>query len=104
MNFWNFTQRMIAFRKAHPALRPQSWFSASGNNGNGMVQLQWYTPAGTVADSAYWNNSSNHSIARQIDGTEVSDPVSAIYVAYNGWSGGVDFILPSPGAARTGTG
>ena len=100
MNFWNFTQRMIAFRKAHPALRPQSWFSASGNNGNGMVQLQWYTPAGTVADSAYWNNSSNHSIAWQIDGTEVSDPVSAIYVAYNGWSGGVDFILPSPGSGK----
>ena len=62
-NFTDFAQRMIAFRKAHPALRPQNWYSASDNNGNGMVQLQWYTPAGTVADPTYWNNASNHSIA-----------------------------------------
>jgi len=99
-NFWIFAQRMIAFRKAHPALRPQSWYAASGSNGDGMAQLQWYTPAGTVADSAYWTNSSNHSIAWQIDGAEFSDPVSAVYVAYNGWSGGVDFILPSPSSGK----
>ena len=95
-----FAQRMIAFRKAHPALRPQNWYSASDNNGNGMVQLQWYTPAGTVADSTYWNNSGNHSIAWQIDGTEFADPASAIYVAYNGWSGSVNFTLPWPGSGK----
>ena len=49
---------------------------AADNNGNGMVQLQWYTPAGTVADPAYWNDASNHSIAWQIDGTEFGDPAS----------------------------
>jgi isoamylase len=99
-NFTDFAQRMIAFRKAHPALRPQNWYSASDNNGNGMVQLQWYTPAGTVADPTYWNNASNHSIAWQIDGTEFGDPTSAIYVAYNGWSGGVNFSLPWPGSGK----
>ena len=45
-NFRDFAQRMIAFRKSHPALRPQTWYSGADNNGNGMVQLQWYTPAG----------------------------------------------------------
>jgi isoamylase len=99
-NFGIFAQRMIAFRNAHPALRPQTWYSPSDNNGNGMVQLQWYTPAGTVADATYWSASSNHSIAWELDGTEFADPASAIYVAYNGWSGGVKFILPSPGDGR----
>ena len=91
---------MIAFRKSHPALRPQSWYSGADNNGNGMVQLQWYTPAGTVPDPAYWNDPSNHSIAWEIDGTEFGDSASAIYVAYNGWSGSVNFRLPWPGSDK----
>ncbi len=100
-NFDDFAQGMIAFRKAHPALRPQTWYSAVDNNANGMVQLQWYTPAGTVADPTYWNDPGNHAIAWEIDGTEFGDPASAIYVAYNGWSGPVNFILPWPGNGKT---
>ena len=92
-NFATFAQRMIAFRTLHPALRPLTWYSAS--------QVQWYTPAGTVADTAYWNGPGNHAIAWEIDGTQFGDPASAIYVAYNGWSGGVTFALPSPGSGKT---
>jgi glycogen operon protein len=99
-NFATFSKRMIAFRKAHPALRPQTWYSANDNDGNGTVQLQWYTPAGAVADAAYWENAENHAIAWQIDGTEFGDPVSAIYVAFNGWSGEVRFILPPAGGGK----
>jgi len=97
-NFATFAERMLAFRNAHPALRPQTWYSAADNNDNGMVQLQWYTPAGAIADAGYWGNGSNHSIAWQIDGTEFGDPASAIYIAFNGWSGDVSFTLPSPGS------
>lgn len=99
-NFNTFASRMIAFRKAHPALRPLNYYSGADNNGNGMPQLQWYTPAGSVPDSNYWSNSGNHDIAYVIDGTEFGDPSSAIYVAYNGWSGAVNFVLPSPGAGK----
>ncbi|MBV9632197.1 MAG: glycogen-debranching protein [Xanthobacteraceae bacterium] len=96
-NFATFTTRMIAFRKTHPALRPQIWYSARDNDGNGMVQLQWYTPAGTVADPGYWANAENHSIAWEIDGAEFGDPASAIYVGFNGWSDEVSFVLPPAG-------
>jgi glycogen operon protein len=99
-NFAIFTERIIAFRKAHPALRPQTWYSARDNDGNGMVQLQWYTPAGAVADAAYWENTENHAIAWQVDGTEFGDSVSAIYVAFNGWSGEVRFALPPAGGGK----
>ena len=80
-NFANFAQRLIAFRKAHPALRPQNWYSGADTNGNGMAQLQWYTPAGAAVDSGYWSNQANHAIAWQIDGTEFADPAATIYVA-----------------------
>ncbi|HEY0139963.1 MAG TPA: isoamylase [Thermoanaerobaculia bacterium] len=98
--FKTFTQRLLAFRNAHPALRPANFYSAADNNGNVMEQLRWFKPDGTVPDATYWNSSSNHAIAWRIDGTEFSDSASAIYVAYNGWSASVTFTLPWPGTGK----
>ncbi len=99
-NFRTYTQRLIAFRKAHPALRPQNFYAGNDTNGNVMEQLRWFKPDGGVADTAYFTNASNHAIAWRIDGTEFGDSASAIYVAYNGWSGAVNFTLPWPGAGK----
>jgi len=93
-NFATFTDRLIAFRKAHPALRPANFYTASDTNGNGLGQLVWFTPAGATPDGAYWGNTNNHALAWRIDGTEFGD--TGIYVAYNGWSGDVTFNLPAP--------
>ncbi|PTL84960.1 isoamylase [Vitiosangium sp. GDMCC 1.1324] len=95
-DFKTFTQRLIAFRKAHPALRPANFFSPVDNNGNVMEQMRWFQPSGAVADSTYMGNGNNHALAFRIDGTEFGDTAAAIYVAYNGWSGAVDFKLPWP--------
>ena len=86
-NFYNFAQRLIAFRLAHPALRPASWYTSG--------QVVWYQPNGAAADSNYWNNSSNHAIAYTINGPSLGD-ANSIYIAYNGWSGNVNFTLPAP--------
>ncbi len=99
-NFETFTRRMIAFRKAHPALRPLNFYSGSDTNGNVMEQLRWFKPDGGVADAAYFNSSSNHAIAWRIDGSEFGGTGNPIYVAYNGWSGQVNFTLPWPGAGK----
>ncbi|HEX6499459.1 MAG TPA: alpha-amylase family glycosyl hydrolase [Micromonosporaceae bacterium] len=98
--FDSFAKGMIAFRKAHPALRPGGFYSSGDTNGNGMAQMSWFTPAGATPDSTYWNSTSNHDIAWRVDGTEFGDPASAIYVGYNGWSGDVTFTLPWPGSGR----
>jgi glycogen operon protein len=101
-NFRTYTQRLIAFRKAHAALRPASFYSGVDTNGNVMEQLRWFKPDGTVPDATYFNNSSNHALAYRIDATEFSgESVGALYVAYNGWSGSVTFTLPWPGTGRT---
>ena len=86
-NFYNFVQRAIAFRRAHPALRPATWYTSS--------QVVWYEPSGAVADSSYWNDTSNYAIAYTIDGPALGDS-NSLYIAYNGWSGGVTFTLPTP--------
>jgi isoamylase len=100
-NFRTYTQRLVAFRKAHPALRPAQFYSAVDNNGNVMEQLRWFTPAGVVPSNAYWADPNSHAIAWRIDGSELGDPASALYVAYNGWSGAVSFSLPWPGTGKT---
>ncbi|MCI4566657.1 isoamylase [Lysobacter sp. CFH 32150] len=99
-NHETYTQRLIAFRKAHPALRPANFYSGADNNGNVMEQLRWFKPDGAQADTAYFTNANNHAIAWRIDGSELGDSASAIYVAYNGWSGNVNFTLPWPGAGK----
>jgi glycogen operon protein len=86
-NFYTFAQRLIAFRKAHPALRPASWYSAS--------QVVWYQPSGATADTNYWNNTSNYALAYTINGPALGDS-NSMYIAYNGWSGSVTFTLPAP--------
>jgi glycogen operon protein len=96
-----FVKRLIAFRKAHPALRPASFYSSADTNGNVMEQLRWFKPDGFPPDAAYWNDPNKHAIAWRLDGTELGDPASAIYVAYNGWSGDVTFTLPWPGSGRS---
>ena len=86
-NFYNFAQRAVAFRLAHPALRPQNWYTSS--------QVEWWEPSGVQATTSYWNNTSNYSIAYTINGSSFSDS-NSIYIAYNGWSGSVTFTLPPP--------
>ncbi len=87
-NFNAFVKGMIAFRKAHAALRPLNFYSSA--------QLAWWTPASTTPDATYFNSGSNHAIAYQFNGSALEDSYSSIYVAYNGWSDNVNFILPSP--------
>lgn len=86
-NFYNFAHRLIAFRLAHPALRPATWYTSS--------QMAWYQPSGSAATSSYWDNTSNYSIAYTINGSSFSDS-NSMYVAYNGWTGSVTFTLPAP--------
>ncbi|PKO73764.1 MAG: glycogen debranching enzyme [Betaproteobacteria bacterium HGW-Betaproteobacteria-17] len=99
-NHETFTRRLLTFRKAHPALRPANFYAAVDTNGNVMEQLRWFKPNGQQADAAYFNSTSNHALAWRIDGSEFGDPASALYVAYNGWSGMVNFTLPWPGPGK----
>ncbi|MFL6660204.1 MAG: alpha-amylase family glycosyl hydrolase [Massilia sp.] len=100
-NFQAFSKAMIAFRKAHPALRPVGFYSSVDNNGNSMEQLRWFKPDGNVADASYFNDGNNHALAWRIDGTEFGDTASAIYIAHNAWSAQVNFTLPWPGAGKS---
>jgi isoamylase len=96
-NFNTYVTRAIAFRKAHPALRPATWYTPA--------QVVWYySNAAQVSNDPtqnnYWNGNNNY-LAYMIDGGDFAD--STMYVIYNGASAytgdlpsnETQFILPS---------
>jgi len=99
-HFNSFVKWMIEFRKNHPSLRPANVYQSTDTNGNFMEQLRWFKPDGNVANGDYIDDANNHAIAYRIDSSEFSEPTAAIYVAYNDWSGNVNFTLPWPGAGK----
>ena len=98
-NFQAFTAAALSFRKAHPALRRAEFFTGTDSNGNGYKDVQWLKADGSVPDNNWYNNTTEHALAFLIDGTEQQDRNgqndSFIYVAYNAWSGQVNFNLPT---------
>jgi glycogen operon protein len=66
-----------------------------------MEQIRWFKADGGAADGSYLDSGSNHAVAWRIDGSELGDPASALYIAYNGWSGSVNFSLPWPGSGKS---
>lgn len=97
--FATFTQRLLQFRRAHPALRPASFWRGIDTNGNGLEQTRWFTTSGDVADAAYLRNPANHALGLRIDGTELGEQ-DVVFAAINGWSGELTFTLPWTGAGR----
>jgi glycogen operon protein len=94
LTFRGYVQRLLAFRRAHPALRPERWWRGDDGNGNRLEQVRWFQPSGAVADTAYLANANNHALAWRLDGTELGES-GAVFIAYNGWSGAIDFTLPA---------
>ncbi len=98
--FRAFTQRLLAFRKAHPALRPTRYLTGRDHNADGMAELEWLTADGAVAGPDFMGSEDQHALAFRLDGVELHDPAAAVYVAYNAWHQSVSFVLPAPPAGK----
>lgn len=94
-HFFGYAKKLMAFRNAHPCLRPAEFFTGRDSNGNGLKDITWLRNNAAEADGPYMDNTNNHFLAYRIDGTELGDSVSSIYVAYNGWQGDVTALLPT---------
>ncbi|MGO9714320.1 MAG: alpha-amylase family glycosyl hydrolase [Polyangiaceae bacterium] len=99
-SFVSWTTALFAFRAAHPALRPATFFTGTDHNGNGLPDIEWLDNTGAVASAAYLANTANHFLAWRIDGTEAADPAYSLLFVWNGWT--ADISMPVPVAA-TGT-
>jgi glycogen operon protein len=95
-HFCQYSARLMAFRNAHPALRPADFFTGTSSAVNGLKDITWYAASGQEADTNYLTNSSNHYLAYRLNGQGVApgEGAASIYVGYNGWSDWVTATLP----------
>ncbi len=91
------TTRLLAFRTAHPALRPAAFWDGADHNGNGLPDIAFFDNTGAVASAAYLANTANHFFTWRIDGTEAADSVRSIWIAWNGWTAAIAAPVPALG-------
>jgi glycogen operon protein len=93
----SFTQRLIAFRKAHPVFRRRRFLA-----GAEASELEWFTPAGNVMTGADWADSDARCVTIYLDGSDDPDRADDgqllidddFLVLVNSWWEAVDFTLP----------
>ena len=91
----DFTRRLIAFRKAHPALRRRRYLTPA--------DMRWYTPAGAPMTDADWAWS--RIVVAHVDGRAAPDLDERgrpeldddLLLAVNGWWEPVEFTVPAIG-------
>jgi len=90
-----FFRKMIAFRRAHPVLRPRDHLSNRDYKGSGLADITWH---GTCAWNADWSSMSR-TLAYMLCGKHAKNGAThdaTIYVAINTFWGGIPFQLPEP--------
>jgi isoamylase len=98
----DYTTRLIAFYKAHPAFRRRRFLV-----GADTAALAWYTPAGTVMTGADWSDGGARAITIYLDGSDAPDRAADgtplldddFLVLVNAWWEPLAFTIP---ASRTG--
>ncbi|WKB53312.1 glycogen debranching protein GlgX [Eleftheria terrae] len=97
----DFVQRLVAFRKAQPALRRSSFFSGKAD-ADGHKDITWLTPAGTEMASADWVQPGLGAVAALICGwktdqhDEHGEPLTgdSVLILLNAQDDPVAFALP----------
>lgn len=98
---FDFARRAIAFRNAHPCLRPENFPDGTDHNRNGLPDIAWLRETGAAPDDAYWKDLDRHFLAFRVDASEYGEAdVRSIYVGYNAWKDPVTVTLPSPGDGK----
>jgi glycogen operon protein len=103
-NLLDFTQQLIAFRRAHPVFRRRRFLA-----GAEAAALQWFTPAGTPMNDGDWADKNALAIGIYLDGSDDPDQAEDgtwlvdddFLVLVNAWWEPLAFTLPEtrPGAA-----
>ncbi len=97
-----FTQRLIAFRHAHPAFRRRRWFLGRAIHGADCEDIAWFTNEGTQMSEEDWGEGFAKSLGIFINGDTIpnpnthGDPVTdaSFYLIFNAHHEMLPFTLP----------
>jgi glycogen operon protein len=97
-----FTRKLIALRKVHPAFRRRRWFKGQPIKGRGLEDIAWFLPEGYEMSDENWNNGFAKSLGIFLNGKglhyigpqgeQVTD--DNFYLIFNAHHEPVDYIIP----------
>jgi len=91
---FRFTKEMIAFRKRHPSLRRERFFTGRDNDKNSLPDITWY---GKNLKQPHWSKESR-SLACLIDGSRLETGAkhddNELYLIFNASEKSLTFSLP----------
>ena len=73
-DLFEFTRRVIAFRREHPVFRQRSFFSGTPLHGNEVKDLAWFTPYGEEMTPAHWYEPRTRTIGFYLSGEDIRQP------------------------------
>jgi isoamylase len=103
-----YTQKLIHFRKAHPAFCRRRWFQGQPIKGIGLEDIAWFLPDGKEMTEDHWNNDFAKSLAVFLNGRglrSVGPKGEKIiddnfYLIFNAHFEPLDYTLPLPKYGR----
>ncbi len=95
-----FTREMIRFRKKHPVLRKENFFTGLAAPGKAHPDLTWHSSS---IDEPDWEPDS-HAIAMLVNGEYAEMPEGVrdndLYIIFNASASGSNFSIPDPPSGR----
>ncbi|MGI9017766.1 MAG: glycogen debranching protein GlgX [Euzebya sp.] len=99
-----FTQRLIAFRSAHPVFRRRRWFEGSSIRGSHLDDIGWFRLDGQEMDDRDWEVGHARSLAVFLNGKGIHTPGPQgeplidddMLVIFNAAPDTVTFTVPEP--------
>jgi isoamylase len=97
-----FTQKLIHFRKSHPAFQRKKWFQGQAIKGKGLEDIAWFSPQGTEMTDNYWNNTNVKSMGVYLYGKGIpflgpkgeAMVDDSFYIIFNSGETPLSFKLP----------
>jgi glycogen operon protein len=101
----SFVERLVAFRREHPAFRRRRWFQGRPIHGEELTDIAWFRPDGNQMTDADWRNGYAKSLAVFLNGEEIASPDprgrrvrdDSFFILFNAHFEPIRFSLPRGG-------
>jgi glycogen operon protein len=98
----SFCQRLINYRRNHPAFRRRGWFQGRAIHGSDVADIGWFTPQGEKMAEENWEQAFAKSIAILLNGTTIPNPYqrrapakdNCFFILLNAHFEPLDFKIP----------
>ena len=80
--FFAFCCQAMEFRKVHAALRQERFLSGEGNE-DGIVEVAWYRPDGSLMDDAAWQDGDLRALGLFLSRNEADGPPDQLFMVFN---------------------